>query len=575
MDATTECKTQSHDPTIEPVPTDGQTGVRYGWRFSAILVALSLTSILAGLEIGCIATAMPTIVKALGTGDESETIYVWVANAYFLTMTAFQPLYGQAANIFGRRTMTVLAVVFFAIGSAISGAASSMPMLVAGRAIMGVGGGGILVMIEIIICDLCPQRDRPKYLGIVMSIFGLAMCVGPLIGGGLAEHASWRWIFYLNLPVAAVSLVPLLLFLRVKYKRDAIGKMLARVDWGGNTLFAAAVTSILVALTWGGTEHAWSAWQTLVPLFLGIAGLGLFLWLESTTLIEQPTMPLRLFANRTSSGAFGLTFVASILTYWMAYWLPIYFQAVKEDSPTQSGISTLPVSMIMIPFSILAGGGVTVLGKFRPFQFAGISLMTIAMGLFSLLDIESSKGHWVGFQVVAAAGGGLLLTCTLPAVQAPLPEADVAIATATWGFLRSFGGIWGIAIPTAIFNSHVNTLLDQGRVSEEAVVNALRNGGAYALASVGFIQSIPPDIKQQVKTVYVESLRLVWQVAIGFGVLGFLITIIIKEVKLREDLETDFGLVEGANNSSSSEVAAESGRGVVESKAEKSVIGTA
>ncbi|KAK4176521.1 major facilitator superfamily domain-containing protein [Triangularia setosa] len=323
----------------------------YHWHIQAILAALSLTSILAGLEIGCIATAMPTIVKDLGTGDDSETIYVWVANAYFLTMTAFQPLYGQAANIFGRRTMTVLAVIFFAIGSAISGAASSMPMFVAGRAIMGIGGGGILVMIEIIICDLCPQRDRPKYLGIAMSIFGLAICVGPLTGGGLAEHASWRWIFFLNLPVAAVSLVPLLLFLRVR----------------GNTLFAVAVTSVLLALTWGGTEHAWSAWQTLLPLFLGIAGLGLFLWFESTTYIEQPTMPLRLFANRTSSGAFGLTFVASILTYWMAYWLPIYFQAIKEGSPTQSRISTLPVSMIMIPFSILAGGGVTALGKFRPF----------------------------------------------------------------------------------------------------------------------------------------------------------------------------------------------------------------
>jgi MFS family permease len=443
--------------------------------------------------------------------------------------------------------MTVLSVLLFAVGSAVSGAATSMAMLVAGRAVMGTGGGGILVMIEIIICDLCPLRDRPKYLGMVMSFFGVAMCVGPLIGGGLAEHASWRWIFYLNLPVAAVSLVPLLLFLRVRYQRDSIGRMLARVDWGGNALFAASVTAILLALTWAGTEQPWSSWRTLVPLLLGALGLAMFLAIESTGFIAQPTMPLRLFAHRTSLGAFGLTFVASILTYWMSYWLPVYFQAVREASPTQSGVDTLPVSMIMIPFSIVAGGGVTAMGRFRPFQLAGISLLTISMGLFSMLDIDSSMGYWVGFQVVCAAGAGMLLTCTLPAVQAPLPEADTAIATATWGFLRSFGGIWGIAIPTSIFNTHVNSLLDAGRVSDSELADALRDGGAYALASMGFIQALPEDLKHQVKTVYVDSLRLVWQVAIGFGLLGFLVALVIKEVKMREDLKTEFGLIDDNN----------------------------
>ncbi|KAK4221598.1 putative efflux pump [Podospora fimiseda] len=483
----------------------------YDWCFWTILTALSFTSILAGLEIGCIATAMPTIVKDLGDNINNHTVYVWVANAYFLTMTAFQPLYGQASNIF-----------------ALSGAAINMTMLIAGRAVMGVGGGGIMVMVEIITCDLCTLRDRPNYLAIVLSLFGIAMCVGPLIGGALAEHVNWRWIFYINLPIAGVALVPLVLFLRVKYQRDAIGKMLMRVDWGGNALFAASVTSILLALTWGGTQHPWSAWQTLLPLILRVMGLVEFLGVESTNLIEKPTMPIRLFSNRTFLGAFGLTYVASILTYWMAFWLPVYFQAVRERSPTESGIDSLPFSMIMIPFSILAGGGVTKTGRYFPFQLVGISLITIAMGLFSLPDIDSSKGKWVRFQVVAATTRGILLTCALPAVQAPLPETDTAIATSTWAFLRSFGGM--IAVPTAIFNSHVNSLLGLGRVDDGSVSDTMRNGGAYALASM---QSLPLELKLEVKRVYVDSLRLIWQVGVGLGVVGFLITLFIEEVKLR------------------------------------------
>lgn len=443
--------------------------------------------------------------------------------------------------------MTLLAVALFAVGSAISGAAIDLRMLIAGRAIMGSGGGGILIMLEIIICDLCPQRDRPKYLGIVVGVFGLAMSLGPLIGGALAEYASWRWLFYMNIPIAGVSFVPLAVFLRIRYQKDSIPRMLARVDWAGNALFAASVTSILLALSWGGTKYAWSSWHTLVPLILGVLGLFGFLAIESTAWIAQPTMPLRLFRHRTSLAAFGLTFLASVVTYWILYWLPVYFQAVKGTSIITSGINILPYSCIMIPFSILGGLGVSKLGRYRPFQLIGISLLTISMGLFSLLDAESSTSKWVGFQVIASAGAGLLLQCTLPAVQAPLAESDVAIATATWGFIRSFGGIWAVAIPSAIFNSHVNSLLY--RVGDPMAQDMLRDGGAYALAPTlmrsltQHQSSIPLDqLLRQVQSVYVDSLQLSWKIGVAFGLLGFLVALTGKHVAMREDLDTKFGL---------------------------------
>lgn len=258
------------------------------------------------------------IVKVFGIGDESEIIYVWVVNVYFFIMMVFQVcflffyfvlvggignmddkrmmlicffvliqfFYGQVVNIFGWRIMIVLVVVFFVIGFVIFGVVSSMFMFVVGRVIMGVGGGGIFVMIEIIICDFCFQCDRFKYLGIVMSIFGLVMCVGLLIGGGLVEYVSWRWIFYFNFFVVVVFLVLLLFFLCVKYKRDVIGKMFVWVDWGGNIFFVVVVMFILVVFIWGGIEYVWLVWQIFVLLFFGIVGLGFFFWFELIIFIE-------------------------------------------------------------------------------------------------------------------------------------------------------------------------------------------------------------------------------------------------------------------------------------------------
>lgn len=188
------------------------------------------------------------MIKDLGT----NYAYIWIANAYFLTMTAFQPLYGQNANIFGRRTLTLLAVFFFAAGSAICGPAQNIGMLIAGRAIQGIGGGGVNVMIDMIIGDLVPVRERPKYLGFVFMVYTVAVALGPVIGGLLAERVTWRWVFYLNLPVSGAAFLCLLLVLRVRYTKDTMRNSIKRVDFAGNALLIASVVAILLALTWGG-----------------------------------------------------------------------------------------------------------------------------------------------------------------------------------------------------------------------------------------------------------------------------------------------------------------------------------
>ncbi|KAL9090671.1 MAG: hypothetical protein Q9165_005159 [Trypethelium subeluteriae] len=524
----------SSQSVVKETPAHG-----YGWRFWAIIGTLSITFLLSALDISVISTALPNIVKDLGAGEE----YQWIPTAYFLTNTAFQPLYGQAANIVGRRILILGAVTMFAIGSAVSGSAPNTGALIAGRTIQGIGGAGINVMIEILVCDLCPLRERAKYLGIINIGFAIAIALGPLIGGLMTDRVTWRWIFYMNLPIAGVALVLLFIFLRVQYRKDTSGQsILRRIDFGGNALLISSVIAILIALTYGGTIHPWGSWRTIVPLILGALGLISFLALQTTSYIPEPTMPLRMFANRTSLGGFGLTFIHSILLFQITYYLPLYFQSLRNASPTASGVYMLPISIAAMPFAICSGISLSKLGKYRPIMLLGCIFLSISFGLFSMLDATSTTAFWIGIQFLGAGGIGVLLPTTLPAVQAPLDDADTAVITATWGFLRAFGGVWGISIPATVFNSHVNQLAS--RVPDPGVQQLLINGGAYARASKEFIHSLDPvpAVKAAVISVYTDALRLTWQVGIGFSVLAFLSVFVLKEVPMREHLETDFGL---------------------------------
>ncbi|KAL4863531.1 major facilitator superfamily domain-containing protein [Aspergillus spectabilis] len=367
--------------------------------------------------------ALPTIVRDLNSGDS----YVWISNAYMLTMAAFQPLYGQIANIFGRHSLTILAVVLFSVGSAVSRAAKSTAALIAGRAIQGIGGGGINVVVDIIVCDLLPLRVRPKYMGVIFLLFAVALFLGPVIGDLITQRVTLCLIFYLNLPICGAVLL-IIPFLKVEAPRT----------------------------------HRLLALEASI-LFL----------------TDELTMLLCLFGNRTSLGAFGLSFIYIILTYWITYFLLVYFQACC-------------------------------------------------------------------YQILGTAGISTLLTTTLPALQAPLPETDVAVATTNRAFLHRLGGIWGVAIPSAVFNSQVKQFLPSPLRHEPYLQAWLADGGTYELATKEFMTSLndQPCVKAGVMGVYVDSLRIVWYVGLAFTILGFLVAFVLEEVPMRESLETEFGLQE-------------------------------
>ncbi|KAB8209605.1 major facilitator superfamily domain-containing protein [Aspergillus parasiticus] len=529
--------------------TNVQATQKHPWRFWAIIIALSLTGLLSTIEGTIITSALPTITKTLG----GSSAYIWVPNAYFLASLAILPLVAQASDIFGRRPLLLMAVALFILGSGLCGGASSMRMLIAARTVQGLGGGAIALLINTVVTDLVPLRERGKYMALIQMTATIGAALGPFLGGLITDHSTWRWIFYLNIPIGGTAFVALFLFLHLNYERDQTWKQrLGRLDIAGNAIFIAAIIAVLIALTWGGAIYDWGTYNIVVPIVLGFVGIGLFITFE-WTISKEPSFPRSTVSNRTSIAALILCFTHSICVYWTFYFLPIYFQAVRGVSAMRSGINTLPVFAGVLPFAILGGILLSKLGRYKPLHFLGFIPLTITMGLFSLLTADSSTAAWVCFQLLCSVGTGLLSGITLPAMQAPLDESLVAVTTGVWSFARGFGSVWGVTIPSAIYNNECRK--NARSITDPAIAHYLTGGRAYEYSTKEFLDSIQdPASREQVVQVFQKSLRTVWLVAIAFAGLGLLVTLVEKEVKLRDKLNTKFGLDEKGGDELSDKV---------------------
>lgn len=380
--------------------TGGGSKTPYGMRFYLILLALSMTNILVAFEGTVVSTALPTIVRELGGGSS----YVWVSSGYFLASTVLQPLYGQLADIFGRRNLLLFATVAFVVGSGISGGAPSMGVMIFGRVVQGVGGGGINMLVNLIICDLVPLRDRGKWMAVIFAAISIGTGLGPFLGGVIVQSSTWRWVFFLNLPVGVVALVLLVLFLRVKTPKS-VGtwkEKLAKLDLGGNFIFIVSCSLILVTLAYAGTLWPWKSYNAIATLLFGLLGIVGFLLYEESNYCPHPTVPLRLFRNRTSAAAFVITFIQSMLTLLVIYFLPVFFQGVLLSSPTRSGVQMLPTVIVLVPFSAISGFLLSKFGRYKPFHIAGFSVIAVGLGCFILLDRNSSMAAWVMVRFILA-----------------------------------------------------------------------------------------------------------------------------------------------------------------------------
>ncbi|KAK5801395.1 major facilitator superfamily domain-containing protein [Linnemannia elongata] len=439
-----------------------------------VFVALMIVIFLASLD----QTIVSVLIPALGKAFNAPQYIAWVGTSYLLTNTATQPLYGKLSDIFGRKNTIIAAILLFLVGSLICGAAPSMNVLIFGRALSGSGAGGMISLTLIIISDVVSMRDRGKYQGIIGSMFGLSSVIGPLLGGVLAEKSTWRWGFYLNLPLGAVGTAIIMWILRLPAVEGTRQDKLKRVDFLGSFTIVIGIVCVLLSTNWGGNEYAWNSVQIIVPYVVGGLFLLAFLYVEAKVAVE-PIMPYRLFRNRSVSSAYATSFFVGGAFMGAIFYCPLYFQMVKHYNATKAGIHLLPMVAGMLVGGIGGGIAVSKTGRYRPFIWGALIIYTTGIALLSLWDENSGLGIQIGFLFLVGLGLGGCMQNIVLAGQCAVSQADIATVTSLMSFFRSMGGV----VCVAIGGSLINNILTQNGVDPNNFAVIYTHPEIYAKAT--------------------------------------------------------------------------------------------
>ncbi|KAJ6482029.1 major facilitator superfamily domain-containing protein [Mycena vitilis] len=507
------------------------------FRFWLIFLCLCVCSFLAALEIGSITTALPTIIDEL-----RGTQFIWVGSAFALGSTALIPLAGGLAQIFGRRPVLLSSLILFAVGSAVCGAAKDMNMLIAGRTIQGLGGGGIISLTQIIVADLVSLQERGSFNGLismqVCSAYALGVGIGPIVGGGLASIGQWRWLFYLNIPICGLAAILVILFLRLRTPPGTLREKFARIDYLGNILVVAATTSTIIGLTWGGIQFPWGSAHVLVPLIIGILGLVGFLVYEGRY-AKHPMVPFSVMSTRTGLSGYAQTFLASMIVVEINYYIQVYFQACYNVSPLGSGVDGLALAIIAAPAGLIAGVVIQKTNSYRVPIAVGWIFMILGVGLLSTLNFDTSRSKAIGYSAISGAGLGILILATYFPVLAPITVTQNAQALALFIFMRNFSLVWGITVGGTILQNELHKRLPADFVAE------FPGGVEIAYSIIPVIRTLQEPLKTQVRVAFAESLKVVWWTTTGIAGIGLLACLGMKHYKLHTTVDENWGMDEG------------------------------
>ncbi|KAL5611657.1 hypothetical protein BROUX41_000763 [Berkeleyomyces rouxiae] len=508
-------------PTTSPLRTPAETVI--------IMLALCSSVFLVALDTTIITTAIPTIAADF----DSSLGYTWVGSAFMLANAALVPTWGKISDIWGRKPVLLIATIIFFIGSLLCAVSRNMAMLIASRAIQGGGGGGIISLVNICISDLFSLRQRSFHFGMVGLVWAVASASGPLLGGVFTTQASWRWCFYINLPICGICIIVLFFFLKLYNPCTPIRDGLAAVDWTGSVMVIGGTTMILLALEFGGITFPWDSATVICLLVFGVVIVVLFVIVE-WKIAKYPVIPLRIFKAMGNEAALSISFFHAFVFQAGAYWLPMYFQGAKGHTSLQSGYYLLPFILSLAICSTMSGLLIKKTGQYKAIIISCMAIMTLGFGLFIDLDEKSSLVKVILYQLIGGIGVGPNFQAPLIALQTNIAPRDIASATATFAFFRQIASAISIVVGGAVFNNEMNKRyksLDSSLGSDLAS----NFSGHRAATSVTMVRKLPEAQRILVEAVYAASINRMYIMFAVFGFVGTLTAVFIQEKKLNRD----------------------------------------
>jgi EmrB/QacA subfamily drug resistance transporter len=503
-------------------------------QMNIVFVTIMLGMLLSALDQTIVSTALPTIVGDLGGAGHQS----WVVTAYMLAETISTILAGKFGDLFGRKRVFQLGVLVFIIGSFFCGLANSMVLLIAFRAVQGIGGGALTVTSTALIADVIPLRLRGQYQGALGAVFGVTTVIGPLLGGVFTDDLSWRWVFYVNVPIAVIVIAMAARTIpRVRSDRKP------KIDYLGCLFVALGATGLTLATSWGGTEYAWGS-ATIIGLFVAsVAALVIFVFVEMRA--EEPILPMRLFRSRVFSVASVLSFIVGFAMIGSITFLPTFLQYVNGVSATTSGLRMLPMVLGLLATALISGTIVSKTGRYRLFPIAGSAITAVGLYLLSRMDQHTSI--WVEslYLLVLGAGIGLIMQILTLVVQNTVDYSDLGTATSGVTFFRTLGGSFGASIMGSIFSNQL-----RGRLAAALMSARLP---ATAVASPELVRKLPAHARDPVITTYAQSLQHVFLFAAPMAVIGFVLALFLPQVAMRglasvSGAGDGFAVPEGSDN---------------------------